>query len=67
MQTQRMTVASDGAVYIPFNDGKVGMIDVRDVAGVAGKVLTEDGHEGKSYTLTGPESISFGDVAAALS
>ncbi len=61
------TVASDGAVYIPFNDGKIGMIDVRDIVDVAVKVLTEDGHEGKSYNLTGPASISFHDVAAALS
>ncbi len=61
------TVASEGVVYMAFKDGKVGMIDVRDVADVAVKVLTEDGHEGKTYTLTGPASISFHDVAAALS
>ena len=61
------TVASDGTVYIPFEEGKVGMIDARDIADVAVKVLTEDGHEGKSYNLTGPASMSFGDVAAALS
>ena len=61
------TVASDGAVYIPFEEGKIGMIDARDIADVAVKVLTEDGHEGKEYNLTGPASISFGDVAAALS
>ena len=61
------TVASDGVVYMPFKDGKIGMIDVRDVADVALKVLTEDGHEGREYTLTGPASISFHDVAAGLS
>ena len=61
------TVASDGLVYMAFKDGKTGMIDVRDVADVAVKVLTEDGHEGKTYNLTGPASISFHDVAAALS
>ena len=61
------SVASEGVVYMAFKDGKVGMIDVRDVADVAVKVLTEDGHEGKTYTLTGPASISFHDVAAALS
>ena len=61
------TVASDGVVYMAFKEGKVGMIDVRDIADVAVKVLTEDGHEGKAYTLTGPESISFHDVAAGLS
>ncbi len=61
------TVASDGVVYMPFKDGKTGMIDVRDIADVAVKVLTEDGHEGKTYDLTGPASISFGDVATGLS
>ena len=56
------TVASDGLVYMPMKDGKIGIIDVRDIADVAVKVLTEDGHEGKAYSLTGPESISFHDV-----
>ncbi len=48
-------------------DGKIGMIDVRDIVDVAVKVLTVDGYEGKTYTLTGPASISFHDVAAGLS
>ena len=61
------TVASDGVLYIPFKDGKVGMIDVRDIVDVATRVLTSDGHEGRTYTLMGPESISFYDVAGALS
>ena len=61
------TVASEGVVYMAVKDGKIGMIDVRDIVDVAVKVLTEDGHEGKTYTLTGPASISFHDVAAGLS
>ncbi len=61
------TVASDGMIYMPFKDGRLGMIDVRDVADVALKVLTSGGHEGKTYVLTGPASISFHDVAAGLS
>jgi len=61
------TVASEGVVYMAVKDGKIGMIDVRDIVDVAVNVLTEDGHEGKTYTLTGPASISFHDVAAALS
>jgi uncharacterized protein YbjT (DUF2867 family) len=60
-------VASEGRVYQPFKDGKLGMIDVREIGEVAAKVLTEEGHEGKTYTLTGPASISFYDVAEALS
>lgn len=61
------TVASDGVVYMPFKDGKLGIVDIRDIADVAAKVLTEDGHEGKTYTPTGPASISFHDIAAGLS
>jgi uncharacterized protein YbjT (DUF2867 family) len=61
------TVASEGKIYQPFKDGKLGMIDARDIGEVASKVLTEKGHEGKVYTLTGPAAISFYDVAEALS
>ena len=32
----------------------------------AGKVLTEDGHEGKIYALTGPTTVTFSDVAGVL-
>ena len=61
------TVASEGKIYQPLGEGRLGMIDVRDVGEVAAKVLTEEGHEGQTYTLTGPASISYHDVAAALS
>ena len=58
------TVASEGIIYWAMKDGK---IDVRDIVDVAVKVLTEDGHEGKAYTLTGPASIAFDEVAKGLS
>ena len=61
------TVASDGMIYMPFKDGKLGMIDIRDVIESAVTVLSEDGHQNKTYQLTGPVSISLHDVAAALS
>jgi uncharacterized protein YbjT (DUF2867 family) len=61
------TVSSESKIYQPFKDGKLGMIDVRDIGEVAAKVLTEEGHEGKTYTLTGPKAISFHDIAEMLS
>ena len=61
------TVAADGVIHMPFKDGRVGMIDVRDIAEAAAAVLTSDGHVGQEYILTGPKSITFHDVAAALS
>ena len=61
------TVASDGVLYMPFKDGTLGMIDIRDIGRVAATLLTTDGHLGVTYTLTGPASISFHDVASGLS
>jgi uncharacterized protein YbjT (DUF2867 family) len=61
------TVAAEGRIYQPMKEGRLGMIDARDIGEVAAKVLTEEGHEGKTYTLTGPAAISFYDVAGALS
>jgi uncharacterized protein YbjT (DUF2867 family) len=60
------TVASDGVMYWPFGDGRAGMPDVRDIVDVAVEVLTSDGHEAATYTLTGPASISMHDVATAF-
>ena len=60
------TIETDGAIYMPMKDGRIGMVDVRDIADVVSIVLTSDGHEGKTYTLTGPTSISLNDVAEAL-
>lgn len=61
------TINSRNAFYGSEGDGKVSQIDVRDVAAVAVKTLTEDGHVGKAYTLTGPKAITNSEVAQILS
>jgi uncharacterized protein YbjT (DUF2867 family) len=61
------TVRAEGTIYQPCKDGRLAMIDARDVGEVAAKVLTEAGHDGQVYTLTGPAAVSFHDVARALS
>jgi len=60
-------VASDGMMYMPFQDASLVMIDMRDAIEVATKVLTTPGHEGQTYILTGPAMYSFHDVANGLS
>ena len=60
------SVGDHGAFYHSMGEGKLGLIDVRDVAAVAIEVLTTDGHEGKGYTLTGPESLSFAQIGSQL-
>jgi uncharacterized protein YbjT (DUF2867 family) len=61
------TISSDGVIYWDMKDGKLAMIDMRDIADSAVAVITGKGHEGKSYILTGPEAISFTDVAKTFS
>jgi uncharacterized protein YbjT (DUF2867 family) len=63
---QAGTIAADGVFYAP-DVTKISMIDVADVADVAARVLTSDGHEGKAYVLTGPEALSYSDVADVYS
>jgi uncharacterized protein YbjT (DUF2867 family) len=60
------SVAQHGAMYFALADGKMGLIDSRDISEFAAHVLTTAGHEGKIYTLTGPASISMHQVAAAI-
>jgi uncharacterized protein YbjT (DUF2867 family) len=61
------SIQTKGVFVSAMQTGKVAMIDVSDVAVVAVATLTTDGHEGKSYTLTGPEALSFLDVAERIS
>ena len=60
------TISSQGRFYAPIGDATISAIDVRDIADVAAVTLTEAGHEGATYTLTGPASITHAQMAAAL-
>jgi uncharacterized protein YbjT (DUF2867 family) len=53
----------DGKFYTPVPDAAFSIVDARDVAEVAAVALTEDGHAGKAYGLSGPEAVSFRDQA----
>ena len=66
------TIKTNSAFYIPGGDAKVSFVDVRDIAAVAAKVLTEHDesetrHFGKAYNITGPEAISYYQAAEILS
>lgn len=60
-------IAATGSIFQPVGDARASFIDARDIAAVAAHALTEGGHEGRTYTLTGPGALSYGDVAAQLS
>jgi uncharacterized protein YbjT (DUF2867 family) len=61
------SIRGQGAFYAPFGEGLVASIDVRDIASVAGAVLSEPGHMGKTLELTGPVALSHGEMARILS
>jgi uncharacterized protein YbjT (DUF2867 family) len=61
------TIDTQSAFYGSEGDGRVSHIDIRDVAAVAVKALTEDDHAGKAYTLTGPEALTNKEIAQILS
>lgn len=60
-------IASEGAFYGSWGDGRMGYVDARDVAAAAARTLTEDGHERGAYGITGPEALSQAEVAEKLS
>ncbi|HSQ59748.1 MAG TPA: SDR family oxidoreductase [Acidobacteriota bacterium] len=62
----RASIQRDGAIYLPAKETKTGAIDTRDVAASAVAVLTSEGHSGRVYDLTGPESLGFADIAARI-
>ncbi len=60
------TIRAESTFYSATEQAKVSHVDVRDIAAVAVKALTEPGHEGKAYTLTGPEAFTYDQLAREL-
>lgn len=65
-QTWAPTIKAQGAFYQPTGTGRWAAIDPADIGAVAVKALTNAGHAGKAYTLTGPESLDAAGYAAIL-
>ena len=61
------TIKAEAAFYSTSGEAKVSHVDVRDIAAVAVKALTEPTHAGKAYTLTGPEALTYDEFANELS
>jgi len=64
----RRDIVEDGRLYVPAAQGRVAFLDVRDL----GEVVSQIFHDpcsflGKAITLTGPEALSFDEVASVLS
>ena len=55
-----------GAITLPARDIPEPFIDVNDIADVVVAALSEPGHAGELYEVTGPRLLTFTDVAAEI-
>ncbi len=60
------TIKAQSVVYFPGGHGRVPPVDPRDVAAVACAVLTEAGHEGQTYELTGPAALTISAMVETI-
>ena len=59
------SIDPSGAFYVDAGEARISMVDTRDVAQIAAVVLTEPGHAGAHYDVTGPEALPYPDVAGS--
>lgn len=57
---------ASGTLALPLADRPVNLVDIRDIAAVAVAALTGEGHAGQVYDITGPQALTFHEVAAQL-
>ncbi|MEV5832115.1 NAD(P)H-binding protein [Nocardia sp. NPDC052112] len=60
------TIRSGGAVLDPTGPGRFAPIDPADIAAVAAEVLTDGGHHGMTYTLTGAQTCTVAEQVATI-
>ncbi|WP_437852225.1 SDR family oxidoreductase [Sorangium sp. So ce363] len=61
------TIRSEGKIFGAYKDGRISFVDCEDIAECGIELLVGAGHAGKIYTLSGPEGVTFGEIAAKLS
>ena len=57
----------EGAITLPAGDVPEPFVDINDIADVAVAALTEEGHAGEIYEVTGPRTLSFAEAAQEIS
>lgn len=65
--THRDEIRRLDEIVVPAGGGRTAFIDVRDIAEVAARTLTEPDHLHRAYPLTGAEALDYAEVAGLLS
>ncbi len=63
---QLSAIRNEGAIYSATGTGRIGFIDAEDIAAVAVSALTAPVALNDDFILTGPEAISYADVAKII-
>ena len=63
----RKEIKERSEIFVPMGNAKASFIDVRDIGEVATLALTQEGHPGKNYNLTGSEALNYWEVAKIMS
>lgn len=59
-------IREQGCFALPLGDAQTSLIDARDVGKAAASSLSSDTHRNRTYELTGPELMTFDEVAAVI-
>jgi len=60
------SIRAEGAFYGSVGEAKISHVEIRDIAAVVVNVLTTPGHEGKIYSLSGPEALTYSEIATKV-
>jgi uncharacterized protein YbjT (DUF2867 family) len=60
------SLIGEGTVVTSTGAGRVGFVDVDDIAEVGVRALSDEAPHNAAHVITGPEALSYGDVAAIL-
>jgi uncharacterized protein YbjT (DUF2867 family) len=55
-----------GELAVPVGDVRTAFVDAGDIAAVAAVALTEAGHDGERYEVTGPQALSFAEALEVI-
>lgn len=59
-------IRDEGTLYTATDDGRIGFIDAEDIAAVAAEALSREEFASGDYVLTGPQALSYDDVAEIM-
>lgn len=65
--THRREIKERNEIFVPVGSAKTSFLDVRDIGAVAALALTQEGHAGKDYDLTGSEALDYWEAAGIMS